>query len=97
MPAIAQIGKVHLFINKVTLSRSPESSRWETLKLDLAHNYTEKDLSGGVLSNNPIRISVAIDREVKPNWTEFYGYLNLFHILDGDITSLVFNLMEMPT
>ena len=96
MPAIAQIGRVHLFISKVTLSRSPEFPRWETLKLDLAHNYTETDLSGGVLSNSPVRISVAIDREIKPEWTEFYGYLSLFNILDGDITSLVFNLMEMP-
>ena len=81
----------------MSLSRSPESPRWETLNLILAGNQGYNNLSSGILHTSPVHISVAIDREVKPEWTEFYGYLSSLHVSGGQIGSLTFNLMEMPT
>ena len=96
MSAIAQIGSIHLIISRIALSRSPESSRWERLSLTLAGNSKYEKLSDGVLNNSPVWISIAIDREIKPEWTEFYGYLSELRVADGEIKYLIFNLMEMP-
>ena len=97
MSSIAQIDNVHLYISKMSLSRSPESPRWETLNLVLVGNQGHNNLSSGILHTSPVHISVAIDREVKPEWTEFYGYLTSFYVSGGQIGSLTFSLMVTPT